>query len=125
MYFIHYIYSIIQQPPHIVWIRQLESLTQCAYTKIAYDKSLMDYYYIIIYTKMNNNEINILLQIKFHREKERVYSLDNSRARDKASSHLIAFCIHSFGIASKPYFAPRHAPTRLIREQLHPPAKIT
>ena len=35
------IYSIIQQPPHIVWIRLLESLTQCVYMKIAYDKSIM------------------------------------------------------------------------------------
>ena len=46
-------------------------------------------------------------------------------AKAKTSLMALVFSIHSLGIPSSPYFAPRHAPTMINLEQLHPPASIT
>ena len=49
-------------------------------------------------------------------------------AKAKTSLMALVFSINSLGIPSSPYFpyfAPRHAPTMINVEQLHPPASIT
>ena len=54
-----------------------------------------------------------------------MYILTISNERDRPSCAAMVLSIHSLGIPSIPYLAPKHAHTKELREQLHPPDNIT